>query len=68
MSMRRIKVGDTVQAFLDANIKGEVMQIEALSSAPWLVGGTSAAETFCVLKLENCKVIKYRTSELHHVQ
>ena len=37
MSMRRIKVGDTVQAFLDANIKGEVMQIEALSSAPWLV-------------------------------
>ena len=65
--MRRIKVGDTVQAFLDTRIVGIVRQIEESKDAPWMVGGTASAEMICVLELLDGRQVRYKLQELHHV-
>ena len=65
--MRRIKMGDEVQAFLDTRIKGTVIEIKESKSAPWLVGGTASVEMFCVLKLKDGRDVLYKMSELHHI-
>lgn len=66
--MRRIKVGDRVQAFLDSRVIGTVLSITTSDDVTWMVGGTASKEYVCELKLENNKqVITYKLSELHHV-
>jgi len=64
--MRRIKVGDSVQAFLDARIKGTVLEVRENKNVPWMVGGTASVELFCVLKLKDGRDVLYKMSELHH--
>ncbi len=65
--MRRIKVGDRVQAFLDSRIVGVVEKIEDSNKVPWMVGGPASTERYCVLTLDDGRKIKYKMSELHHV-
>ena len=66
--MRRIKVGDRVQAFLDSRIIGKVTNITESKNVPWMVGGTVSSEFICELKLdESDRIVKYKLSELHHV-
>ena len=65
--MRRIRVGDKVQAFLDANIKGEVTQIKESKNVPWMVGGTASTEFVCEVKLDkDGSLVVYKMHELHH--
>ena len=64
--MRRIKVGDTVQAFLDTRIVGTVVEIEESHDVPWMVGGTGSVEFICILEFENVTKAKYKMNELHH--
>jgi len=66
--MRRIKVGDHVQAFLDSRVIGTVIAIEEINDIPWMVGGTASKEYTCTLKLDTGDdTIKYKLSELLHV-
>ena len=64
--MRRIKVGDKVQAFLDPRIVGVVEKIENSENVPWMVGGPASTERYCILKMSDGRLIKYKMSELHH--
>lgn len=64
--MRMIRVGDEVQAFLDARIRGVVVSMEEGKAAPWMQGGTAAREIMCVIKLHSGATVKYKRSELHH--
>ena len=65
--MRRIKVGDKVQAFLDTRIVGIIKQIEENGDAPWMVGGTAAPELVCVIELLDGRHVRYKLHELHHL-
>ena len=65
--MRRIKVGDRVQAFLDSRVIGTVVSISVSDNVPWMVGGTASGEYVCELKLDSGHTIPYKLSELHHV-
>ena len=65
--MRRIKIGDRVQAFLDSRVIGTVVSISVSDNVPWMVGGTASGEYVCELKLDNGHTIQYKLSELHHV-
>jgi hypothetical protein len=65
--MRRIKIGDRVQAFLDSRIVGIVTAIEETEDVPWMVGGTASKEFACTIKLDTGASIKYKLSELHHL-
>ncbi len=66
--LRRIKEGDMVQAFLDPRVKGKVVKLISQKNDTWMVGGTTASTSFCLLELASGDVIKYKISELHHVQ
>tara|TARA_B100000131_G_scaffold213207_1_gene204992 strand:- start:12064 stop:12267 length:204 start_codon:yes stop_codon:yes gene_type:complete len=66
--MRRIRIGDRVQAFLDNRIVGTVLEIKEAKNAPWMVGGTASSEFVCVLKLDAGPQIEYKMSELHHCE
>jgi len=65
--MRTIRVGDKVQAFLDVRVRGTVMEIQRGDEPLWMVGGTASPELFCILKLGNGHQVKFKMSELHHV-
>ena len=64
--MRRIKVGDKVQAFLDTRIVGTVVNIHESNKVPWMVGGTASTEFLCDLEFSDGKRATYKMSELHH--
>jgi len=65
--MRRIRVGDRVKAFLDANIVGVVTQIKESKNLPWLAGGTASTEFICEIKLDkDDRLVVYKMHELHH--
>jgi len=65
--MRRIKIGDRVQAFLDTNILGVVTQIKENKNVPWMVGGTASTEFICEVKLDkDNSLVVYKMHELHH--
>ncbi len=65
--MRRIKVGDKVQAFLDANIKGDVTRIKEDKNILWMVGGNASTEFVCEVKLDkDGSLVAYKMHELHH--
>jgi hypothetical protein len=64
--MRRIKIGDKVQAFLDTRIIGVVKEIKTSAKVPWMVGGTASSEFICLLVLNDAQEILYKMSDLHH--
>jgi len=65
--MRAMRVGDEVQAFLDATIKGIIVEIITADNPQWLVGGTASKELLCVLKLDDGRQLTCKMHELHHV-
>jgi hypothetical protein len=67
MTIRRIKEGDMVKAFLEPLVKGKVLQILLEKNDTWLIGGTIEKVRFCLLELDSGKVIKYKLSDLHHI-
>ena len=64
--MRRIKIGDHVQAFLDSRVVGTVLSISEGKNSLWMVGGTASSEWICELKLDTGQTIQYKLSDLHH--
>tara|TARA_B100000683_G_scaffold205851_1_gene199598 strand:+ start:361 stop:564 length:204 start_codon:yes stop_codon:yes gene_type:complete len=62
--MRAIRVGDTVQAFLNANITGKVVKITQQVSEVWFVGGTSEPLTMCDVKLASGEVVSVKITDL----
>ena len=64
--MRRIRIGDKVQAFLDTRIIGIVKEIKTSDKVPWMVGGTASSEFICLLTLSDGQEILYKMSDLHH--
>jgi len=65
--MRRIKIGDKVQAFLDTRVKGVVVEVRQNSNVPWMVGGSASSESECLLELLDGSRVVYKMSDLHHV-
>ena len=66
--MRRIKVGDRVQAFLNTNIIGVVTKIKEHKNVPWMVGGTASIEFICEVRLDkDDSLFPIKMHELHHV-
>lgn len=63
---RAIKTGDTVQAFLNAAILGEVVEITSTQNTAWTIGGTSSARTaVCVVRVfKTNQLIRVAKSEL----
>ena len=60
-----IKVGDTVKAFLDANLQGEVVNIVYLPSRDvWMVGGVPGVEAWADILLPSGIVKRVKTTEL----
>jgi len=43
------------------------MEIQGGDEPLWMVGGTASPELFCILKLGNGHQVKFKMSELHHV-
>jgi hypothetical protein len=64
--MRRIKIGDKVQAFLNTRVIGIVKEIRKSDKVPWMVGGTASSEFICVLTLNDAQEVLYKMSDLHH--
>ena len=66
--MRRMRVGDRVQAFLDANIIGTIVTIKENKDVPWMVGGTASTEFICEVRLDKGDgLINIKMHELHHI-
>lgn len=65
--MRQIKIGDTVQAFWDANIIGEVVNLGAEKHTTMLVGGTLDMSPFCEVKIKSGRVVRLKLSDVFHV-
>lgn len=66
--MRRIKIGDRVQAFLDSRVLGVITRIKESKNVPWMVGGTASIEFICEVKLDkDDSLVVYKMHELHHV-
>ena len=63
---RNIRIGDRVQAFLDASIVGRVVDISTGPSKGWTVDGTlSASTTSCTVLLESSdKKVVVKASDL----
>lgn len=65
--MRQIKIGDLVQAFWDANIIGEVVNLGTEKHSTWLVGGTMDVAPFCDVKIKSGKTVRVKLSDVFHV-
>lgn len=65
--MRRIKIGDTVQAFWDANVIGEVVNLGTEKHSTMLVGGTLDVVPFCEVKVRSGRVVRLKLSDVFHV-
>ena len=66
--MRQFKVGDTVQAFWDARITGEIVNLYTVTHKTMLVGGTLDSAYFCEVKMKNGRVIRLRLHDIFHVE
>jgi len=67
--MRRIRVGDKVRAFLDANISGEVTEMFYRDAAPGslMVGGVPPVIAYAKVLLKDGRTAVVKTTELSHV-
>ncbi len=65
--MRRIKVGDTVCAHLDASYRGKVLEILTEKSSGWMMEGTADVTVYCVIQFKSGQIVKTKMSELHVV-
>jgi hypothetical protein len=65
--MRQIRIGDTVQAFWDANIIGEVVNLGSVKHETFLVGGTLEQSPFCDVKLRSDKIVRIKVTDVFHV-
>ena len=65
--MRQIKVGDTVQAFWDANLLGEVVNLGTQKHETQLIGGTLEQSPWCDVKLKTGRVVRVKLSDVFHV-
>ncbi len=65
--MRQIKLGDTVQAFWDANVIGEVVGLGSERHTTWLVDGTLDVVPFCDVKTKAGKIVRLKLSDVFHV-
>ncbi len=65
--MRRIKVGDTVCAHLDASYRGKVLEILTEKATGWMMEGTSGVVVYCVIQFKNGQTAKTKMSDLHVV-
>lgn len=64
--MRQIKIGDKVQAFWDANIIGEVVNLGTEKHSTMLVGGTLDVAPFCEVRLKSGKVVRLKLGDVFH--
>ena len=64
--MRRIKVGDTVKAFLNPNFRGKVVEIlyEPPPGGMMLGEGVPSTVTYAVVRLPDGRLAKAITSDL----
>lgn len=65
--MRQIKVGDIVQAFWDANLVGEVVNLGFEKNNTYLVGGTAEPTPFCEVRTKAGKIVRVKLSDVFHV-
>lgn len=67
--MRRIKVGDKVRAFLDANITGEVTEIfyKPTMGGMMMLGGVPPEEAFARILKHSGETYVVKTTELSHL-
>lgn len=64
--MRRLKIGDTVRAFLDANMCGVIENIENIpADSGMMVGGIPPVVAVATIRLPNGKLHKIRMTELY---
>jgi len=66
--MRQIKIGDTVQAFWDANLVGEVVGLGSVKHETLLIGGTLEQSPYCDVKMQTGKVVRVKLSDVFHVE
>ena len=67
--MRRIRVGDKVRAFLDANISGEVTEIfyRDAPAGSLMVGGVPPVVSYAKILLADGRNAVVKTTELSHL-
>ena len=65
--MRRVKIGDIVQAFWDANTIGEVVDLGAEKTTTWMVNGTLDVLPYCIIKKNDGTTIRMKLSDVFHV-
>lgn len=65
--MRRIRVGDKVQAFLDPKIKGTVVEVTFNKNDVLMSEGVPMATSFAKVDLGNHRFAIVRMSELYYV-
>ena len=63
---RKIKIGDKVRAFLNANIVGEVVSFESEKNSNWIVGATASnKKIMCVVKIKGTEnLVRVPAAEL----
>ena len=64
--MRTIRVGDLVQAFLNPQLKGEVVETKYVKSTSHFVGGTASQIMVCVVKLKDGTLRECKAADLFH--
>ena len=65
--MRQIRIGDRVQAFWDANLIGEVVDLGAVKHETLLIGGTLEQSPYCDVKLKTGNVVRVKLADVFHV-
>lgn len=65
--MRQIKIGDIVQAFWDANVIGEVVNLGTEKHSTMLVGGTMDLAPFCEVRLKSGRIVRLKLGDVFHV-
>lgn len=65
--MRTIRVGDSVQAFLSPEIKGEVVGTRYVKSREHLVGGVATQVMLCSVRLSTGVIKECKASDLFHL-
>jgi hypothetical protein len=64
--MKTIRLGDRVESFLEAHVKGKVVQFINEGKGDWMVGSTSSPVIYCIVELDSGDTIKYKLSDLRY--
>lgn len=63
--MKMIVKGDKVRAHLDGSFAGEVVEVIEEKARVWTMEGTQTTVRYCIVKLQDGRLAKVKSSDLY---